>query len=221
MPKISRSARDDRRQHILNAAEECFARDGFHRTTIADIRKKAGVSTGAIYNYFPNKEAIVRAIFEQAHHTRLAQLRNAANGTESGVLQARLLLDWLKGVFGDQGQHWARMDANLWAEALRNPKMAKIAKQALSDATQAVSAVTEERMRSAGYCQLVSPNAVASILVSIYLGTEIQTVLGLSINPGEVSSILSALFALALQTPTQPRPSRATGPRTPGRVENL
>lgn len=48
---------DERRRHILRTAEACFARDGFDRATIADVCREAGVSTRAVYVYFPNKEA--------------------------------------------------------------------------------------------------------------------------------------------------------------------
>jgi hypothetical protein len=40
----------------------CFAREGFHRTTMQDIVAQTGLSAGAIYRYFPAKEDIVAAI---------------------------------------------------------------------------------------------------------------------------------------------------------------
>ena len=210
MPKLSRAARDDRRQHILRAAEVCFARDGFHRTTIADVCRQADVSTGAIYTYYPNKEAIIRAIFERAHHDRLAQLREAAKGAEGAVLQARVLLEWLRGIFTEQGQHVARVDANLWSEALRDPVVAKIARQALCDATQAVSAVVEERMRTLGMCTAITSTSVASVLVSIFLGIEVQTVIGMPLDPNEVAALLNALFAFPLASNSAPRRARGS-----------
>jgi AcrR family transcriptional regulator len=210
MPKLSSAARDDRRQHILRAAEICFARDGFHRTTIADVRRQAGVSTGAIYTYFPNKESIIRAIFEQAHRDRLADLSGAANSAEVGLAQAHVLLDWLQGVFSERGQHFARVDANFWTEALRNPLVAQIARQALTDATQAVSTVVSERMGAQTLCTAITPQTVASILVSIFLGVEIQTVVGIPLDPNEIISVLSLLFARFLEPGSAPQPPQPT-----------
>lgn len=54
--------REQRRKEILEAALELFARQGFHNTSIEQIRKKAGVSKGLIYNYFTKKEDLVTAI---------------------------------------------------------------------------------------------------------------------------------------------------------------
>lgn len=54
--------REQRKDEILQAALELFAQRGFHNTSIEQIRKKAGVSKGLIYNYFEKKEDLVTAI---------------------------------------------------------------------------------------------------------------------------------------------------------------
>jgi TetR/AcrR family transcriptional regulator, transcriptional repressor of aconitase len=54
-------ARELRRQEIVEAACRCFARRGVHRTTIRDVQREAGLSAGAVYAYFPNKEELRRA----------------------------------------------------------------------------------------------------------------------------------------------------------------
>jgi AcrR family transcriptional regulator len=50
--------RDFRRHQIQNAAEEMFLVKGFRSTTMEDIAKKAELSTGAIYQYFKNKDEL-------------------------------------------------------------------------------------------------------------------------------------------------------------------
>jgi TetR/AcrR family transcriptional repressor of uid operon len=220
MPKISDAARVDRRQHILNAAEVCFARDGFHRTTIADVRRQAGVSTGAIYNYFSNKEAIIAAILDQAQYTRLGQLSAAEKSAEGGLSQAFVLLDWVRAIFTEHGLHLARVDANLWAEAVRDPRVAKIAGQALSGAMQAVRSVVDQRLEGFGTCTPTVPRTVSSILVSMFLGIEILTLVGIPLDPDEVVTVLTALFALPREADAAPRqgPARTRAvrrPRTP------
>jgi len=54
--------REQRKAEILQAALALFAKQGFHNTSIEQIRKKAGVSKGLIYNYFEKKEDLVTAI---------------------------------------------------------------------------------------------------------------------------------------------------------------
>lgn len=57
--------RQQSRQQILDAAFELFANNGFSKTGIAAVAKKAGVSKGLIYHYFDSKEAILEGIFNQ------------------------------------------------------------------------------------------------------------------------------------------------------------
>jgi len=67
MPKVSQTYLDSRRAEILDAALECFSREGFHRTTMQDIVEQSGLSPGAIYNYFASKEEIIEAIADERH----------------------------------------------------------------------------------------------------------------------------------------------------------
>jgi AcrR family transcriptional regulator len=65
MPKIAEEARAARRDQIIAAAAESFARAGYHATTMADIAEAAGVSKGTPYLYFPGKEALFIALYEE------------------------------------------------------------------------------------------------------------------------------------------------------------
>ncbi len=65
MPKVSSEHLDARRAQIVDAAVTCFARDGFHRTTMHDICREAALSPGAVYRYFASKEELLEAL-EQA-----------------------------------------------------------------------------------------------------------------------------------------------------------
>ena len=65
MPKLKPDIQRARREHILDAAEQCFGRAGFHRTTMHDICREAAVSPGALYVYFDSKEALIAGICER------------------------------------------------------------------------------------------------------------------------------------------------------------
>jgi AcrR family transcriptional regulator len=49
---------------IVGAALELFATRGLARTTTAEIARAAGISTGALFHYFPSKRAVFLALFE-------------------------------------------------------------------------------------------------------------------------------------------------------------
>ena len=65
MPKLKPDVQRARREHILEAAEKCFAGAGFHRTSIHDICREAAISPGALYVYFDSKEALIAGIAER------------------------------------------------------------------------------------------------------------------------------------------------------------
>lgn len=56
----------DRRSEILDAALACFLERGYVATSIADIRKQSGASTGSIYHFFEHKGALALALVERA-----------------------------------------------------------------------------------------------------------------------------------------------------------
>jgi AcrR family transcriptional regulator len=47
---------EERRQQIMEAALACFARKGYHKTTMDDIVAESGLSKGTLYWYFKNKD---------------------------------------------------------------------------------------------------------------------------------------------------------------------
>jgi len=55
----------DRRQDILAAAMELFAKNGFRGTTTRDLAAQAGVNEAIIFRHFNNKEELYSAILEQ------------------------------------------------------------------------------------------------------------------------------------------------------------
>ena len=62
---LSRAERRDQQiQRIMEAAKSCFVRYGFQGASMQQICAEVGMSPGALYRYFPSKEAIVEAICE-------------------------------------------------------------------------------------------------------------------------------------------------------------
>lgn len=122
MPKLKPETQTARREHILDAAEHCFAHAGFHRTTMHDICKQAGVSPGALYVYFDSKEALIEGLTErdrQEFAERFAHVGESAD-----------FLGALKDL-GDFYMHpdrrvKARLGAEIGLEATRNPRIGEI-----------------------------------------------------------------------------------------------
>jgi TetR/AcrR family transcriptional regulator, transcriptional repressor of aconitase len=58
VPKVSELHKERRREEILAAAQRCFAKHGYEGATVARLEAESGLSRGAIFNYFENKEAL-------------------------------------------------------------------------------------------------------------------------------------------------------------------
>jgi AcrR family transcriptional regulator len=64
--RAGNTASTETRQRILDVALACFLSDGYEQTTIARIRERSGTSNGALFHYFPSKEAIAGALYAGA-----------------------------------------------------------------------------------------------------------------------------------------------------------
>lgn len=116
-----------RRTQIRAAAEQCFRQHGFHGTSIAQISKVAGMSTGHIYHYFENKEAIIADIVAQDLDrllTLTAELR-AASDVKSAMIERAV-----EGVEDNLDPGTAALQLEIVAEAARNPRVADIVRTA-------------------------------------------------------------------------------------------
>lgn len=65
----------DKRDAILKAATQVFARRGYFQSQVADVARAAGVAAGTVYLYFRSKDDILVSIFERAMQDTLAEGR--------------------------------------------------------------------------------------------------------------------------------------------------
>ena len=66
MPKVSAEHKEARREQILAGAQRTFARYGYEGATVARLEEETGLSRGAIFNYFENKEALFVALVRRS-----------------------------------------------------------------------------------------------------------------------------------------------------------
>ena len=64
-----------KKQALLEAAIELFAKDGFWQTTTASIAQEAGVATGTLFTYFPTKNYLIDELYLTIKHEALAELQ--------------------------------------------------------------------------------------------------------------------------------------------------
>jgi TetR/AcrR family transcriptional regulator, fatty acid metabolism regulator protein len=60
-----RTAVEDKRRLILQAAVRVFARKGFHTCRVGDIAEEAGIAHGLLYHYFRSKDEVLECVFTE------------------------------------------------------------------------------------------------------------------------------------------------------------
>jgi len=164
---------EDRRRQILRAAMTCFARRGFHHTTMNDISAEAQISVGLIYRYFDSKDAVItfmasehlddlRRVLEQARRAptlfealELVSIRHCEEQPEH--LHLSLVLD-------------------LFAEAARNEQVRVLLRDVteffIVNVTDLIAASDEAKTASPG----LDPRTAAEIIVDSTRGMMIRAI---------------------------------------------
>src|SRR6266478_6961690 len=80
MRAANKSIGEKTKAAILQTALELFRSRSFEVTTMRDIAQAAKLATGAAYYYFPSKEAIVAAYYDQVQRLHAEKVREELNG---------------------------------------------------------------------------------------------------------------------------------------------
>jgi TetR/AcrR family transcriptional regulator, transcriptional repressor of aconitase len=169
VPKVSAQYRDERRAHILAAARRCFVRDGFHQTSMQDLVREAGMSSGAVYRYFPGKDAMIVAIAEENLDQIVAIVQESvAHGGDLGAALAAAL-EFASSRHTDDG--FAAIALVVWSEALRNPALATRLRESFDAAGEALAETA--RASSPGGAE-PAPDVLAKTLLCVLPGYLLQ-----------------------------------------------
>jgi AcrR family transcriptional regulator len=197
----------DNRRRILDAAVTCFARAGFHGTSMQEICQEAHMSPGALYRYFTSKDAIIEAIAveERARNARYLSAVQA----ETNHLQA--LFDggfaFLKDMTGSRD---AALCAEVCAEAQRNPRIRDIFevnhRQARESLTKAIGAA-----QAAGEIDAaLEIDVIVTVLMAIGDGLIVRPAFQPEMSIERVEPALRELIRRMLQ-PARPAPTEKSG----------
>lgn len=122
LPKLKPDTQRARRDNILDAARGCFARGGFHATTMQQICKEAGVSPGALYTYFDSKEDLIEGLCERDRAEFAEQFANLAEAPDFVEALAAIGQHY----FVDMTPERQRFVIEMGIESTRNPRIAEI-----------------------------------------------------------------------------------------------
>jgi TetR/AcrR family transcriptional regulator, repressor for uid operon len=173
MPKISEEKKQARRLEILEVASRCFARQGFHRTTMEDIIRELQSSPGAVYCYFRGKDEIVEAIAEQRHNRESALLGELLTSDNVSEGLERLASTFFK-MLQDPGERERRkVTIQIWAESLRDKRIRKIVERGIRQRDLLTMAL--RRAQSSGQMPKdLDADALSRVLLGLVQGFILQ-----------------------------------------------
>ncbi|MEV7192826.1 TetR/AcrR family transcriptional regulator [Streptomyces sp. NPDC093510] len=163
------------------AALDVFAEHGFHGASIEEICTRAGLSRGAFYSNFEDKEALFFALFDEHADREVARLDAAV----SGAATIDEVLDALVGAWkghGDEERSWFLASTEFTVHAIRHPATARRLAEhdrRLRDRLSELLAVFFERVGREGPADL---DMLARCVIALHEGALMQTL----VEPGEL-----------------------------------
>jgi len=153
----------DRRPQILDAAESCFTRSGFHRTTMQDVAGEAGMVPGNLYRYFSSKDALILALIERDRAEIAADF--AALGGTGDLMGAFRTLGHRH--FIEKPREKAVLTLEIWSEAARNAAIAEVMEGVQAEVRRGIIAVCEKARIKGDIPDQVDLDAVARLILTL------------------------------------------------------
>jgi AcrR family transcriptional regulator len=214
LPKISPAHEQLRRDQILRAALTCFARQGYHATSMDDLVRESGLSVGAIYSYFPSKEDLFLALSdERANHT-LAALDDLQHRPDTARETVDAFFQWL----ADELLTLARVNVEFMTVATTSERLRDIQERRCQIVRQFLAALLSEARLRGTVRDDIDVHATAELLLALNEGIVLLSVAGLrQVSLDSLKAAYVSLLDAGLARPTRslfsslPDPAHPTG----------
>jgi AcrR family transcriptional regulator len=156
---------EERPGQILAAALAVFGEHGLAASRLEDIAKRAGLSKGTIYLYFPNKEELFRAVVEHQIVSRIEESErevSATTGSATDTLISVMRRQWLV----MRSEDFAPLFRLIHAEIQNFPDLARFYAEAVVARGQRLFSSIIERGVETGEFRCVDPSVAARMLIA-------------------------------------------------------
>jgi AcrR family transcriptional regulator len=191
MARVSQAHLDARRRQILDGAAVCFARNGFHATSMHDVLKEVDLSAGAVYRYFSGKEQLIAAIVEEVLgqvHEGFEEAARSSPPPPPDLLVASVLsrvLATKESVTVDGRPAFPRLVVQVWTETLRNDELAALLREGYGAVRETWTRIVGAYQEAGIMRSDVPPEDVARTMMAAAMGFLAQQAL-LGPTPAEV-----------------------------------
>lgn len=204
MPKLKPDTQRARRERILDAAELCFARSGFHRCTMHEICKEAGISPGALYVYFASKEDLIAGLAERDRSEFQDRFAPIAESTD--ILNALRAIG--EQYFVEEPAHKRLMCVEIGVESTRNDKVGEIYRSVDRHVHNSFRELFERLEREGRIAPTFDAQTLAHLLTVIGDGMMWRRAIDPDFQPEKlmpaITALIGSLLNPTLAPPTQP-----------------
>ena len=166
------------RSHLLEAAAQVFAREGFHGASLDDVARAAGFTKGAVYSNFKNKEDLFLALVDQRATAQIDAVEHAmadATSLSAEERSSRFVELTSALLWGDRDWQLLMLEFSLYAA--RNPKARRrLVQQSRRERAQLVPLIAAELERTAAEPP-VPVDDLASIYLALFNGIALQHII--------------------------------------------
>jgi AcrR family transcriptional regulator len=198
--------REANRERILRAARTVFGGRGYHAATIEEIADEAGLSNGAIYYNFANKEDLFLALLDERLDERLEHVRRTltAEPTDGDGAVGKEARDVTRSF--KESREWRLLLLEFVVYAARNPGFAKKFKAHKRRLRAALADSLDAHLRARGITAPIPTDQLALALTGLSNGLAVEELA----DPGAVGDellgdVLTLLVAASGRGP-QERP---------------
>jgi AcrR family transcriptional regulator len=177
---------------LLDSALELFAERGYGATSIPDICERAGLTKGAFYSNFANKDALFLALLDRSWDRRALWIRRALPGAEADTGQAP------EHGPGALDRQWTLVSTEFSLYAIRHPEVAQRLVEHERRVRSELAVLVAEALERSGRVPTVGVDELARMIVAVTEGSDIQTLTdgaaGLAVRPDQGPRAVSALL---------------------------
>jgi len=187
--------RAERRAEILEAAESCFARLGFHRATMRDVIAEAGLSAGCVYKHFQSKHEIIATIAADRHASEM-DLLSEAEAAQDPVAALRLISrHFIEQLATRAGMKSRAVGVQTWAEALHDDEVLRHVRKGVEQPLAKIAALMARAQKEERIVTSVDPVALARISIALFHGFVLQKLWDPKVPVEPYLAALDALLA--------------------------
>lgn len=200
MPKVSDTYLEARRQQVLDAAYTCFARNGFHATTMQDIAREAGVSYGVVYHYFDSKEDVIESTWQASREAREVRYKEASERATIPEALAEFLNLSVARLEQPESFPEMRLRIQLFGAALLNPRIGEYFRQVWNDVIEILEDMIRQGQERGEISTDTDAGALARTYIAVHDGLLLQKAIDPDVDIGKMSEVIWAMHRGVLWT---------------------